>query len=120
MASKRKSKVWLEPEEHVYIHEDTEVKYKSVTTVLSMLEPHFDTKGVARAISLQLDENKKPEYIGMTQQEILDEWERINREANEYGTDPAVKKAIQKVQAFLAAQSKTGANRDWGGKGGSE
>ena len=82
MASKRKSKVWLEPEEHVYIHEDTEVKYKSVTTVLSMLEPHFDTKGVARAISLQLDENKKPEYIGMTQQEILDEWGRINREAN--------------------------------------
>jgi hypothetical protein len=40
--------------------------------------------------------------------------------ANEYGTDPAVKKAIQKVQTFLAAQSKTGANRDWGGKGGSE
>ena len=37
MATKRKSKVWLEPEEHVYIHEDTEVKYKSVTTVLSML-----------------------------------------------------------------------------------
>ena len=87
MASKRKSKVWLEPEEHVYVHKDTEVKYKSVTTVLSMLEPHFDTKGVARAISLQLDENKKPEYIGMTQQEILDEWERINREANEYGTE---------------------------------
>jgi hypothetical protein len=87
MATKRKSKVWLEPEEHVYIHEDTEVKYKSVTTVLSMLEEHFDTEGVARAISLQLDEDKKPEYIGMSKQEILDEWERINREANEYGTE---------------------------------
>ncbi len=87
MATKRKSKVWLEPEEHVYIHEDTEVKYKSVTTVLSMLEEHFDTEGVARAISLQLDEDKKPEYIGMSKQEIFDEWERINREANEYGTE---------------------------------
>ncbi len=83
MASKRETKVWLEPEEHVYIHKDTEVKYKSVTTVLSMLEEHFDTEAVARAISLQLDENKKPEYIGMSKQEILDEWERINREANE-------------------------------------
>ena len=66
MASKRDSKVWLEPEEHVYIHKDTNVKYKSVTTVLSMLEPHFDTEGVAQAISLQSDEDKKPEYIGMS------------------------------------------------------
>ena len=87
MASKRESKVWLEPEEHVYIHKDTEVKYKSVTTVLSLLEPHFDTEGVARAISLQSDEDKKPEYIGMSKEEILTEWERINREANEYGTE---------------------------------
>ena len=79
MATKRKSKVWLEPEEHVYIHKDTEVKYKSVTTVLSMLEEHFDTEAVARAISLQLDENKKPEYIGMSKQEILDEYSEVPR-----------------------------------------
>ena len=62
-------------------------EYPSVTTVLSLLEPHFDTEGVARAISLQSDEDKKPEYIGMSKEEILTEWERINREANEYGTE---------------------------------
>ena len=53
MASKRDSKVWLEPEEHVYIHKDTNVKYKSVTTVLSMLEPEFPAEEVAYRISQQ-------------------------------------------------------------------
>ena len=45
MATKRKSKVWLEPEEHVYIHEDTEVKYKSVTTVLPSVPAVLDAQG---------------------------------------------------------------------------
>ena len=56
MASKRDTVVWLEPEEHVYIHKDTEVKYKSVTTVLSMLEPEFPAKEVAYRISQQSED----------------------------------------------------------------
>jgi hypothetical protein len=87
MAQKRESVVWLEPEEHVYIHKETEQKFKSVTTVLSMLEPEFPAEQVAMAISMKNDMDKKPEYQGLSQQEILKEWERINKEANEYGTE---------------------------------
>lgn len=87
MAGKRDSKVWLEPEEHVYIHKDTNVKYKSVTTVLSMLEPDFPAEEVALRISQQPDDKRNPKYSGMTQQDILVEWKRINDEANEYGTE---------------------------------
>ena len=84
---KRVCDVYLEPIEHVYIHRKTGEKFKSVTTVLSMLEPHFPAEEVALRISLQPDEVRKPEYKGMTQQQILDEWVRINKEANEYGTE---------------------------------
>jgi len=87
MAIKRNSKVWLEPEEHVYIHKDTNVKYKSVTTVLSMLEPEFPAEEVAYRISQQSEDVRKPQYKGMNQQQILAEWKRINDEANEYGTE---------------------------------
>ena len=87
MSGKRDSKVWLEPEEHVYIHKDTNVKYKSVTTVLSMLEPDFPAEEVALRISQQPDDKRNPKYSGMTQQDILVEWKRINDEANEYGTE---------------------------------
>ena len=57
------SQVWLEPEEHVYIHKETEIKYKSVTTVLSMLEPEFPEEEVALRISQQSDDVKKPQYV---------------------------------------------------------
>jgi hypothetical protein len=87
MGTKWESEVYLEPIEHVYVHKETGEKYKSVTTVLSMLEHHFDSDAVAEAIANQDDEKKKPEYVGMTKQQILDEWTRINREANEYGTE---------------------------------
>ena len=87
MGTKWESEVYLEPIEHVYVHKETGVKYKSVTTVLSMLEHHFDSDTVAEAIANQSDDVKKPEYVGMTKQQILDEWVRINREANEYGTE---------------------------------
>lgn len=83
---KRKCPVYLEPEEHVYIHGETGEKFKSVTTVLGMLEPHFPVEEVALAISLKSDENKKPEYRGLTKEQILEEWKKINKEANEYGT----------------------------------
>jgi hypothetical protein len=87
MGSKRECDVYLEPEEHVYIHKKTGEKYKSVTTVLSMLEPHFNSEEIALRISFKNDLDKKEEYVGLSQQEILDKWEQINREANEYGTE---------------------------------
>jgi len=79
-------KVDLEPVKHVYIHRDTNVKYKSVTTVLQMVEPHFDSQGVAEAIYRQKDEAKNPKYIGMDVDQILDYWQELNDTANEYGT----------------------------------
>lgn len=78
--------VYLEPIEHVYIHRKTGVKYKSVTTALAKIEPHFDTEAVAEAIVNQADDVKKEKYIGMNKIQILDHWQQINDEANEYGT----------------------------------
>lgn len=79
-------KVDLEPIEHVYIHRDTGANYKSVTTVLQMVEPHFDTQGVAEAIFRQKDDVKNPKYVGMNVDQILDCWQELNDTANEYGT----------------------------------
>lgn len=87
MAKKRDSVVFLEPVEHVYIHKFTNEKFKSVTTVLGMLEPKFNAEEIALAIQNQLPENKKEQYQNMTKDEILAEWKRINDEANEYGTE---------------------------------
>lgn len=82
----RECEVYLEPIEHVYIHKTSGEKFKSVTTVLSMLEPHFPAEEVAFRISQQSEEKRKPEYRGMNQEQILAEWKRINDEANIYGT----------------------------------
>ena len=79
-------KVDLEPIEHVYIHRDTGANYKSVTTVLQMVETHFDTQGVAEAIFRQKDDVKNPKYVGMNVDQILDCWQELNDTANEYGT----------------------------------
>jgi hypothetical protein len=78
--------VYLEPIEHKYIHRVTGKKYKSVTTTLSSIEPHFDAESVSLAIVNQLDTVKQERYIGMTQQQILDYWQMLNDEANIYGT----------------------------------
>lgn len=87
MAKKRDSVVFLEPIEHVYIHKFTKEKFKSVTTVLGMLEPEFNSEEIALAISMQDPSKKKEQYQNMSQAEILAEWKRINDEANEYGTE---------------------------------
>ena len=81
-----KGPVYLEPIKHVYIHRETGKHYKSVTTTLSSIEPHFDVEGVSAAIVNQLDINKQERYIGLTQQEIIDYWQLLNDEANVYGT----------------------------------
>ena len=87
MAKKRESIVYLEPIEHKYHHKKTGEIYKSVTTVLSMLEPPFDAEEIALAIQNQDPEKKKEQYQNLSQEEILTEWKRINDEANEYGTE---------------------------------
>ena len=87
MASKRNSVVYLEPVEHKYYHKVTGESFKSVTTVLGMLEPEFNSEQIALAISMQDPSKKKEQYQNMSQEEILAEWKRINDEANEYGTE---------------------------------
>lgn len=84
--SKRECEVYLEPIEHVYISKIDGTKYKSVTTVLSMLEPEFNSEEVAEAIVRQDPSKKKEQYQNLTKEEILLEWKRINDEANVYGT----------------------------------
>jgi len=78
--------VYLEPIEHKYIHKVTGKKYGSVSGVLSLIEPHFDSEGVSAAIVKQADNKKQERYIGLTQQEILDFWQKLNDDANIYGT----------------------------------
>lgn len=87
MTRKRDSVVYLEPIEHKYYHKKTGETFKSVTTVLGMLEPEFDAEEIALAISMQDPSKKKEQYQNMSQEEILAEWKRINNEANEYGTE---------------------------------
>lgn len=87
MASKRNNVVYLEPVEHKYYHKVTGESFKSVTTVLGMLEPEFNSEQIALAISMQDPSKKKEQYQNMSQEEILAEWKRINDEANEYGTE---------------------------------
>jgi hypothetical protein len=86
-----KAKLWvgpvfLEPIEHKYHHRETGKIYKSVTTTLSSIEPHFDSEAVSLAITRQPDNAKQERYIGLTQQQILDFWQLLNDEANVYGT----------------------------------
>ena len=78
--------VYLEPIAHKYHHRETGKIYKSVTTTLASIEPHFDAEAVSLAITKQLDTVKQERYIGMTQQQILDFWQYLNDEANIYGT----------------------------------
>ena len=86
-----KAKLWvgpvfLEPIEHKYHHRETGKIYKSVTTTLSSIEPHFDSEAVSLAITRQPDNAKQERYIGLNQQQILDFWQQLNDEANVYGT----------------------------------
>ena len=83
---KWESIIYLEPIAHKYHHRETGKIYKSVTTTLSSIEPHFDVEGVSLAIFNQQDSLKQERYIGLTQQQIIDYWQMLNDEANVYGT----------------------------------
>lgn len=98
MVVTHKSKVYLEPIEHVYIHRDTGIKYNSVTKAIASIEPHFDSDAVAEAIVNQSDEDKQERYIGMSKTQILDFWQMLNDEANTYGT-----KVHDIVETYLKA-----------------
>jgi hypothetical protein len=78
--------VYLEPIEHKYHHRETGKTYKSVTTTLTSIEPHFDSESVSAAIVNQADNVKQERYIGLSQQEILDFWQQLNDDANVYGS----------------------------------
>ena len=83
---KWESIIYLEPIQHKYHHRETGKIYKSVTTTLSSIEPHFDAEGVSLAITRQPDNVKQERYIGLSQQQILDYWQLLNDEANVYGS----------------------------------
>jgi len=87
MAKIHEGPVYLEPIEHVYIHRETGQKYISVTKVISQIEEHFDSEGVAQAIVNQSDSVKQERYIGMTKDQILEYWVQLNDDANVYGTN---------------------------------
>lgn len=86
MVKEHEGPVYLEPIKHVYIHRITGKQYSSVTKAISLIEPEFEAYTIAKAIENQLDVIKDPKYLGMKQQEILDYWQLLNDEANEYGT----------------------------------
>lgn len=92
-------KIYLEPIEHKYHHKETGKIYKSVTTALSLIEPHFDSEGVSLAITRQPDNVKQERYIGLNQQQILDYWQMLNDEANVYGS-----KVHDIVERYLLAE----------------
>jgi hypothetical protein len=91
--------VYLEPIEHKYHHKETGDIFTSVTKVLSSVEPHFDTDAVASAIVKQRDDVKQEKYIGMSKEQILDNWQELNDTANEYGT-----KVHEAVEKYLLSQ----------------
>lgn len=93
--------VYLEPIEHVYIHKKTERKYTSVTKVLHSIEPYFDTDAMAAKIAKKkdTDPSKKPEYHGLSKEQILEYWQYLNDTANEYGT-----KLHESIENYLLSQ----------------
>lgn len=91
--------IYLEPNEHVYIHKKTGKKYTSVTKAIALIEPHFDEDGVASAIANQSNDKKQERYIGMTKEQILEYWTFLNDEANIYGT-----KVHDIIETYLKAK----------------
>jgi len=78
--------VYLEPIKHIYYHRTTGDSYSSVTQLIHSLVNPFDEEGISKAISKRPDEKRKEVYRGMSQEQILDHWQFLNDEANEYGT----------------------------------
>jgi len=86
MAKRLNSVVYLDPEPHIYIHRETGEQYTSVTTVLSSIEPEFETEKVAEAIAKLGTRHHNEIYHGMSKEQIIEYWQYLNDTANEYGT----------------------------------
>ena len=105
--------VWFREADHVYGNiKDESIKYTSVTTLIGKYENEFDSQFVSKYKALEkllLPEDWKKEKgaiwknhkipndflevyniseseLNKVQQEILDDWERINKESCERGT----------------------------------
>lgn len=103
------SPIFLEPIEHVYFDKVSGEKFTSVTKVLHSFEPPFESEKIAESISKQSDNNprKNKAYIGMSKDEILDLWQQMNDEANEYGTY-----VHETMENYLLSQKKYIPNND--------
>jgi hypothetical protein len=78
--------VYLEPEKHIYIHRETGEHYTSVTKVIHDYVNVFEEDKIAEAISKRHPSRQKEKYKGLSKAQILEYWQRLNDEANEYGT----------------------------------
>ena len=76
-------KFYKEP--HIY-EVNGEKMDKSVTKLVHDCFPEFDKNAVSKKIHKSHFENKKSQYYQMTQEEILDKWEKNKNEACELGT----------------------------------
>ena len=62
---------------HTYINEFTREQYTSVTTLLGKYKEPFEKEKISKAVA-----NKR----GVSQKEVLDEWQRTNEESLVFGT----------------------------------
>lgn len=65
------------PETHTYVNVNTGEKYTSVTTFLNHYKTEFDKQGISAGVARQR---------GISQQQVLAEWEAIAKTATDYGT----------------------------------
>ena len=64
-------------ETHQYFNTENNREYLSGTKFLHLFEPPFDKYGISKRVALK---------EGKTQQQVLDEWDAISKQACEYGT----------------------------------
>lgn len=62
---------------HKYFNTSNNREYYSVTRFLHLFEEPFDADGISKRVALR---------EGISQQEVLDNWNKINKEATEKGT----------------------------------
>lgn len=74
---KHSKKVYLEPISHTYIHIDGLYQYKSVSHLLSLYKNKFDAQNISKRVAKRR---------GLTQDEVLQEWQDINTTATTYGS----------------------------------
>jgi hypothetical protein len=63
---------------HKYINNETEERYKSVTTLISSFEQEFDTEGISASMAKR---------DGRKQEDIIAEWDLKRDTSNDFGTD---------------------------------